>query len=49
MSADGDMVYVATITPNPTAEDDVTVQVNADAVKDAALNAIPLPIRLRFI
>ena len=36
--SDGDMVYVVTITPNPTVEGDVTVQVNATAVKDLALN-----------
>ena len=37
--AEGDSAYVVTITPNPTAESDVTVQVNANAVQDLALNA----------
>ena len=36
---DGDMVYVVTITPNATSQGDVTVQVNANAVQDLALNA----------
>ena len=34
----GDAEYTVTITPNPTAEGDVTVQVNANAVQDFALN-----------
>ena len=35
------MNYTATITPNATAEDDVTVQVKADAVLDDAQNSNP--------
>jgi hypothetical protein len=35
---DGDTEYVVTITPNPTDEGDVTVQVDANAVQDFALN-----------
>ena len=36
--SDGDDVYVVTITPNATSEDDVTVMVNANTVQDLALN-----------
>ena len=35
---DGDDEYTVTITPDPTSEDDVTVQVSANTVKDFALN-----------
>ena len=35
---DGDSDYVLRITPNPTSEGDVTVQVKVDAVQDGALN-----------
>jgi hypothetical protein len=37
--SDGDSEYTARITPDVTSEDDVTVQVNANAVTDAAGNA----------
>ena len=36
--SDGDDVYTVTITPDPTSEDDVTVQVSVNTVKDFALN-----------
>ena len=35
---DTDLVYVVTITPNATAEGNVTVQVKAEGVQDFALN-----------
>ena len=39
LGVDGDSVYnTVRITPNPTAEGDVTVQVNATTVQDFALN-----------
>jgi hypothetical protein len=38
LGSEGDAEYTVTITPNPTAEDDVTVQVNANTVQDFALN-----------
>ena len=37
--SDGDSVYKAKITPNPTSEDDVEFYVSANAVRDLALNA----------
>ena len=37
--SDGDSVYEAKITPNPTSEDDVEFYVSANAVRDLALNA----------
>ena len=36
--ADGDTDYTVTITPDPGEEDDVTIKVDADTVKDLALN-----------
>ena len=35
---DGHIVYIITITPDPGEEDDVTIKVDADTVKDLALN-----------
>ena len=35
---DGNTKYTVTITPNPDSEDDVTIKVDANAVKDFALN-----------
>ena len=37
--SDGDSIYKAKITPNPTSEDDVEFYVSANAVRDLALNA----------
>jgi hypothetical protein len=39
VNSDDEEVYRVTITPNPASEGDVTVQVNANAVTDAALNS----------